>query len=127
MSMNPEVNPDIPALLGAAAAVALSGMPASSVFRRQHALVILMAITYLNPTNTQLENSQLDMVVAGTENAVLMVESEAKELPEVSDVGRSDVCASEKCKQPLKPSKKWLLKQARLNREWTPPAVNARN
>jgi polyribonucleotide nucleotidyltransferase len=80
-SMNPEINPDIPALLGASAALALSGMPfmgplgAARVGYKDGAYL-------LNPTYSQLETSQLDMVVAGTEKAVLMVESEAKELPE---------------------------------------------
>ena len=81
MSMNPEVDSDIPAMLGAAAAVALSGMPATSHLAA--ARVGYIDGNYvLNPTKTQRETSQLDMVVAGTENAVLMVESEAKELPE---------------------------------------------
>lgn len=81
LSMNPEVNPDVPAMIGAAAAIALSGLPASSHLAA--ARVGYEGGNYiLNPTKKQLETSQLDMVVAGTENAVLMVESEAKELPE---------------------------------------------
>lgn len=81
LSMNPEVNPDIPAMLGASAAVALSGLPVSSYLAA--ARVGYQDGQYiLNPTFPQLEHSELDMVVAGTENAVLMVESEAKELPE---------------------------------------------
>lgn len=81
LSMNPEINPDIPAMLGASAALALSGMPfmgplgAARVGYKNNSYL-------LNPTFSQLETSQLDMVVAGTEKAVLMVESEAKELPE---------------------------------------------
>jgi polyribonucleotide nucleotidyltransferase len=81
MSMNPEIDSDIPAMLGAAAAVSLSGLPVTSHLAA--ARVGYVDGQYLlNPTKTQLEHSQLDMVVAGTENAVLMVESEAKELPE---------------------------------------------
>lgn len=81
MSINPEINPDIPAMLGAAAAVALSGLPATSFLAG--ARVGYQDGQYiLNPTTKQLETSQLDMVVAGTEHAVLMVESGAKELPE---------------------------------------------
>ncbi|HHH46257.1 MAG TPA: polyribonucleotide nucleotidyltransferase, partial [Thiotrichales bacterium] len=81
MSVDPEIDPDIPALLGASAALALSGIPfngpigAARVGYRDGQFL-------LNPTATQLEESQLDLVVAGTENAVLMVESEAKILPE---------------------------------------------
>ncbi len=81
LSMNPEIDPDIPALLGASAALALSGMPFMGPLGA--ARVGYKDGSYLlNPTFTQLETSQLDMVVAGTEHAVLMVESEAKELPE---------------------------------------------
>jgi len=81
LSLNPEVDSDIPALLGASAAIALSGLPAMS--HLAGARVGYVDGGYiLNPTLSQLAVSQLDMVVAGTENAVLMVESEAKELSE---------------------------------------------
>jgi len=81
MSMNVEIDPDIPALIGASAALALSGLPfagplaAARVGYKDGAYL-------LNPTYSELEKSQLNMVVAGTHNAVLMVESEAKELSE---------------------------------------------
>lgn len=81
LSLNPEINSDIPAMLGASAALALSGMPFMGPLGA--ARVGYKDGNYLlNPTASQLESSQLDMVVAGTEHAVLMVESEAKELPE---------------------------------------------
>jgi polyribonucleotide nucleotidyltransferase len=81
MSLDPEIDPDIPALLGASAACAISGMPFSGPVGA--ARVGYIDGNYvLNPTRTQLEDSQLDLVVAGTSKAVLMVESEAKELPE---------------------------------------------
>ncbi len=80
-SLNPEIDPDIPALLGASAALAISGMPFNGPIGA--ARVGYADGKYLlNPTKTQLETSRLDLVVAGTESAVLMVESEAKELPE---------------------------------------------
>ncbi len=86
LSMNPEVDADIPAMLGAAAAIALSGMPATSHLAA--ARVGYIDGNYvLNPTKKQLEVSDLDMVVAGTENAVLMVESEANQLPEDTMLG----------------------------------------
>jgi len=81
MSLNNQVDPEIPALLGASAAVALSGAPfngpigAARVGYRNGQYV-------LNPTRRELKSSQLDLVVAGTERAVLMVESEADGLPE---------------------------------------------
>ncbi len=81
LSSNPEINSDIPAMLGASAAIALSGLPVTNHLAA--ARVGYIDDSYvLNPTQAQLEISNLDMVVAGTENAVLMVESEAKELPE---------------------------------------------
>lgn len=81
MSVNPEVDPDIPALLGASAALSLSGMPFNGPLGA--ARVGYVDGNYvLNPTATQLEKSQLDLIVAGTSEAVLMVESEAEILPE---------------------------------------------
>ncbi len=81
MSMNPEVDGDILALLGASAAVSLSGAPfdgpigAAKVGYKDGAYI-------LNPSKSELVDSQLELVVAGTANAVLMVESEAMELSE---------------------------------------------
>jgi len=81
ISMNPDVDPDIPALLGASAALALSGLPFMGPIGG--ARVGYQDGQYiLNPTNTQLKTSQLDLVVAGTSEAVLMVESEADCLSE---------------------------------------------
>ncbi len=81
MSSNPEVDSDIPALIGASAALALSGLPFNGPLGA--ARVAYVDGQYvLNPTQTELKESKLDLVVAGTETAVLMVESEAKELPE---------------------------------------------
>jgi len=81
MSLNPEVDPDIPALIGASAALAISGVPFNGPIGAAR-------VGYLNgqyvlcPTTSQVKESQLDLVVAGTQAAVLMVESEAKQLSE---------------------------------------------
>ena len=81
MSLNPEIDGDIPALIGASAALALAGTPfqgpigAAKVGYKNGQYI-------LNPTATQLADSDLELVVAGTSNAVLMVESEAKMLSE---------------------------------------------
>ena len=81
LSLDPEVDPDIPALVGASAAIAVSGMPFNGPIAG--ARVGYVDGEYvLNPTSSQLERSKLDLVVAGTETAVLMVESEAEELSE---------------------------------------------
>jgi polyribonucleotide nucleotidyltransferase len=81
VSLNPEVDGDIPALIGASAALSLAGIPFKGPIGA--ARVGYMGGKYiLNPTKTELETSDLDLVVAGTSNAVLMVESEAKLLSE---------------------------------------------
>ena len=81
ISANPEVDPDIPAMLGASAALALSGIPFKGPIGGAR-VGYVNGEYVLNPTATQLVDSALDLVVAGTEQAVLMVESEAKMLPE---------------------------------------------
>jgi len=81
ISYDPQINPDIPALIGASAAMSISGLPFSGPVGA--ARVGYIDGNYvLNPTTDQMEESQLDLVVAGTDSAVLMVESEAKELSE---------------------------------------------
>ncbi|MBZ4039884.1 polyribonucleotide nucleotidyltransferase [Novilysobacter selenitireducens] len=81
MSMNPEIDGDIPALLGASAAMALTGAPFQGPIGA--AKVGYKDGQYLlNPTKSELEDSQLELVVAGTADAVLMVESEADMLSE---------------------------------------------
>ena len=81
MSLNPDVDPDIPAMIGASAALAISGMPFAGPIGA--AKVGYIDGEYvLNPGLAALENSKLDLVVAGTKDAVLMVESEAKGLAE---------------------------------------------
>ncbi|MGE0858756.1 MAG: polyribonucleotide nucleotidyltransferase [Gammaproteobacteria bacterium] len=81
MSLDPTVDPDIPALIGSSAALAVSGLPfmgpigAARVGYRDGQYL-------LNPSFKQLEGSQLDLVVAGTASSVLMVESEAQSLSE---------------------------------------------
>jgi polyribonucleotide nucleotidyltransferase len=81
MSSNPEIDGDIPALIGTSAAIALSGMPFNGPIGAAR-VGYINGEYVLNPTATQLEDSKLDLVVAGTENAVLMVESEADLLSE---------------------------------------------
>ena len=81
MSVNPEVDPDIAALIGCSAALTLAGIPFNGPIGA--ARVGYINDDYvLNPTPTQLKESKLNLVVAGTEHAVLMVESEAQQLPE---------------------------------------------
>ena len=81
LSVNPEVDSDIPAMIGASAAVTLSGIPFEGPIGAAR-VGYIDGEYVLNPTKTELETSQLNLVVAGTESAVLMVESEANELSE---------------------------------------------
>jgi polyribonucleotide nucleotidyltransferase len=81
MSCNPEIDPDIPAMIGASAALAISGIPFAGPIGGAR-VAYIDGQYVLCPTKTQLQNTQLDLVVAGTESAVLMVESEAQQLSE---------------------------------------------
>ena len=81
LSCDPEIDPDIPAMIGASAAVMLSGLPFEGPIGAAR-VGYIDGQYILNPTKTELETSQMDLVVAGTETAVLMVESEASELSE---------------------------------------------
>jgi len=81
MSVNPEIDPDIAAMIGASAALSVSGVPFKGPVGAAR-VAYIDGQYVLNPTATQLKSSKLDLVVAGTERAVLMVESEADQLPE---------------------------------------------
>ena len=81
LSLNPEVDSDIPAMLAVSAAITLSGLPFNGPIGACR-VGYVNGEYVLNPTMTQLKESKLNLVVAGTEQGVLMVESEALELPE---------------------------------------------
>ncbi len=81
VSLNPEVDPEIPALIGASAALAVSGLPFNGPVGAAR-VGYIDGEYILNPNKEQLEGSLLNLVVAGTEHAVLMVESEADNLTE---------------------------------------------
>ena len=81
VSVNPEVNPDIVAMIGTSAAISLAGCPFNGPIGCAR-VGYIDGQYVLNPTTTELTTSQLDLVVSGTDNAVLMVESEAEMLSE---------------------------------------------
>ncbi len=81
LSLDPEIDSDIPAVIGASAALALSGIPFYGPLGAAR-VGYINGEYVLNPTTTQLKESALDLVVGATESAVMMVESEAKELSE---------------------------------------------
>ncbi|QOY93241.1 polyribonucleotide nucleotidyltransferase [Massilia sp. UMI-21] len=81
LSVNPEIDPDIPAMIGASAALCIAGIPFNGPIGAAR-VGYANGQYILNPTTTELKTSQMDLVVAGTETAVLMVESEAQQLSE---------------------------------------------
>jgi polyribonucleotide nucleotidyltransferase len=81
LSVNPEIDPDIAAMIGASAAISVAGIPFSGPLGAAR-VGYIDGQYVLNPTASQLPKSEMDLVVAGTEQAVLMVESEANQLSE---------------------------------------------
>ena len=81
LSLNPEIAADIPSLIGASAALALSGIPFNGPIGAAR-VGYIDGQYILNPTKAQMAETQMDLIVAGTQAAVLMVESEAKQLSE---------------------------------------------
>jgi len=81
LSLNPEVDADIPAMIASSAALAISGIPFNGPIGAAR-VGYVNGEYVLNPSPTEKANSRLDLVVAGTESAVLMVESEADQLTE---------------------------------------------
>jgi len=81
VSSDPEIDSDIPAIIGASAAMSLSGIPFFGPLGAAR-VGYIDGEYILNPSKTQMETTELDLVVAATETAVMMVESEAKELSE---------------------------------------------
>jgi polyribonucleotide nucleotidyltransferase len=86
LSLNPEVDSDIPAMLAVSAALELSGIPFNGPIGACR-VGYVNGEYIVNPTTTQLKESRLNLVVAGTEQGVMMVESEALELPEDAMLG----------------------------------------
>jgi polyribonucleotide nucleotidyltransferase len=122
ISYDPQVPPDIPAMIGASAAMSISGLPFAGPIGA--ARVGYIDGNYvLNPTTEQMEVSQLDLIVSGTESAVLMVESEAKELPEDVMLG-SVVYGHEQQQAVIKAIKELAAEVNTPPLEWTPPIEN---
>ena len=122
ISMNTDIDPDIPALLGASAALALSGMPFNGPIGA--ARVGYVDGNYaLNPTRTQLADSDLDLVVAGTENAVLMVESQAAGLSEDVMLG-AVVFGHEQMQAAIAVIKELAAEAGKPSWGWQAPAEN---
>jgi len=122
VSCNNEIDSDIPAMIGTSAALAISGIPFNGPIGAAR-VGYLNGQYVLNPTATELKATQLDLVVAGTEQAVLMVESEAKELPE--DVMLGAVVFGHEQMQPVIRMINELADEAgNALWDWAPPAKN---
>ncbi|VFM95637.1 MAG: polyribonucleotide nucleotidyltransferase [Candidatus Kentron sp. G] len=119
VSLDPDIDPDVPSLIGASAAMALSGIPFDGPISAARVGYIDGQFV-LNPTLSQLQESGLDLVVAGTEQAAIMVESEAKELPE--DIMLDAVLFGQAAFQPVIAAIRELAEQAgRPAWEWRSP------
>ena len=122
MSMNPDIDGDIPALLGASAALALSGLPFNGP-------IGAAKVGYINgqyvlmPSATELKTSQLELVVAGTANAVLMVESEAKLLSEDVMLG-AVVFGHNALKGAIQAINEFVAEVGKKSFSWTAPVKN---
>jgi polyribonucleotide nucleotidyltransferase len=123
ISLNPDVDPEIPALLGASAALAVSGLPfngpvgAACVGYKEGAYI-------LNPTPTALLDSELTLVVAGTAQAVLMVESEARGLSEEIMLG-AVLFGHEQMQTAIDAINEFAAAAGTGVVEWVAPEVNA--
>ncbi len=123
LSLDPQVDSDIPAMLGASAALALSGMPFNGPIGA--ARVGWKAGQYLfNPTASQLTESELHLVVAGTEQGVMMVESEAKGLSEDVMLG-AVVFGHEQMQVAIRAIRELARENGRARWNWQPPAESA--
>ncbi|WP_313703173.1 polyribonucleotide nucleotidyltransferase [Massilia sp.] len=122
LSVNPEIDPDIPSMIGASAALAVSGIPFSGPIGAAR-VGYANGQYILNPTTTQLKTSQMDLVVAGTETAVLMVESEAQQLSEEIMLG-AVVYGHEQMKAVIDAIHALVEEGGKPEVEWTAPAKN---
>jgi polyribonucleotide nucleotidyltransferase len=123
VSLDPEIDSDIPALLGASAALALSGIPFKGPIGA--ARVGYVDGQYvLNPALSTLKTSKLDLVVAGTAHAVLMVESEAKVLSEEVMLG-AVVFGHEQMQVAIRAIQELAAEAGKPAWDWTPPAEDA--
>ncbi|ORU89537.1 MAG: polyribonucleotide nucleotidyltransferase [Cycloclasticus sp. symbiont of Poecilosclerida sp. M] len=122
VSLNPEVDPDIPALLGASAALAISGLPFDGPIGAARVGYINGEYA-LNPLKSELEESKLDLVVAGTESAVLMVESEADCLPEDVMLG-AVTFGHEQMQSAIKAINELAAEVGEPRMEWSAPEKN---
>ncbi|MDR5172910.1 polyribonucleotide nucleotidyltransferase [Methylobacillus flagellatus] len=122
MSSDPEIDADIPAIIGASAALAISGIPFYGPIGAAR-VGYINGEYVLNPTASQLKETALDLVVAATDSAVLMVESEAKELPEDVMLG-SVVYGHEQMQAVINVINELAAEVGKEPWDWAPPEPN---
>jgi len=122
VSMDKEIDSDIVAMLGASAAIAISGIPFNGPIGAARVGYKDGEYT-LNPTATELTDSDLDLVVAGTDKAVLMVESEAKELSEQVMLD-AVVYGHDQMQNAITAIKEFAEEAAKPAWDWQAPEVN---
>ena len=122
LSSNPEVDADIPAMIGTSAALAISGLPFNGPIGAARVGYIDSQYV-LNPNVSQLPSSKLDLVVAGTDSAVMMVESEANQLPEDVMLG-AVVFGHDQMQAVIKAIDELVEIAGKPEWSWEPPARN---
>ncbi|KAB0463794.1 polyribonucleotide nucleotidyltransferase [Vibrio kanaloae] len=122
VSINPDVNPDMITMIATSAALAISGAPFNGPIGAARVGHIDGELV-LNPSNTELENSKLDLVVSGTEGAVLMVESEADNLSE-EEMLSAVVYGHDQQQVVIKAINEFAAEVATPAWNWEAPAVN---
>ena len=122
VSLNPEVDTEVVAILGASAALAVSGLPFNGPLGAA-CIGYIDGAYVLNPTVPQIKESRLRLVVAGTEKAVLMVESEADLLPEEVMLG-AVLFGHEQMQVAIKAINEFAAAVATPAMNWTAPADN---
>ena len=123
LSINPEVNPDILAMIGASAALSLTGAPFKGPIGGARVSYINGEYV-LNPSKSDLEASDLNLVVAGTEHAVLMVESEASNLSEKVML-EAVVFGHEQMQVAISAIRELAAEAGRPAFDWQPPEVDS--
>ena len=122
VSMNPEVNPDIPSIIGASAALAISGMPFEAPIGAAR-VGYINGEYILNPDAENLKESDLDLVVAGTSEAILMVESQAKMLSEEIMLG-AVIFGHEQMQIAIQTINELSKEVKKPSWDWDPPPVD---
>lgn len=122
MSSDSEIDPDIPAIIGASAAMAISGIPFYGPLGAAR-VGYIDGEYIINPSATQMKETELDLVVAATATAVMMVESEAKELPEDVMLG-AVVFGHEQMQAVITMINELVAEVSKEAWDWTPPAPN---